>query len=58
MKLDDQIVDVGPMDAIRVSPEVARAFEAADEGLEVLACGPRHAGDGEILKGDFWADEA
>jgi mannose-6-phosphate isomerase-like protein (cupin superfamily) len=54
MKLDDEIVDVRAMDAIRVSPQVARAFEASGEGLELLAFGPRHEGDGEILREGFW----
>lgn len=55
MKLEDDIQEIGPLDAIRVAPEVARAFEAGPDGLELLAFGPRHAGDGEILKEDFWA---
>jgi mannose-6-phosphate isomerase-like protein (cupin superfamily) len=54
VKLDDEISDIGPMDAIRVAPKVARAFEAADEPLELLAFGPHHDKDGEIIKGDFW----
>lgn len=54
MKLDDEVRDIQPMDAIRVSPQVARAFEAGPDGLELLAFGPRHAGDGEVLTGDFW----
>ncbi len=53
IKLDDELVEVGPMDAIRVGPKVTRAFEADDEGLEILAFGPRHEGDGEIVQ-DFW----
>jgi mannose-6-phosphate isomerase-like protein (cupin superfamily) len=56
VKLDDDLVDVGPMDAIRVAPHVARGFEAGPEGLELLAFGPRHAGDGESLPNEsFWA---
>jgi mannose-6-phosphate isomerase-like protein (cupin superfamily) len=56
VKLEDDIHDVGPLDAVRVAPEVRRAFEASDDApLEVLAFGPRHEGDGEILKEDFWA---
>jgi mannose-6-phosphate isomerase-like protein (cupin superfamily) len=55
MKLDDEIIEIGPMDAIRVAPQVARSFEAGSEDLEVLAFGPRHAGDGEVLP-DFWKD--
>lgn len=54
VKLDDAIEGIQAMDAIRVAPNVARAFEAGDEGLELLAFGPRHKGDGEILDGDFW----
>ena len=53
VKLDDEIIDVERMDAIRVAPEVIRAFEAGPEGIEVLAFGPRHDGDGEIIQG-WW----
>jgi mannose-6-phosphate isomerase-like protein (cupin superfamily) len=55
MKLDDEILQIGPMDAIRVAPQVTRQFEAGEDGLEVLAVGPRHEGDGELFK-DFWPD--
>jgi uncharacterized cupin superfamily protein len=55
IKLDEDIRDVAPLDAIRISPQVARAFEAGPDGLELLVFGPRHAGDGEVLSGDFWS---
>jgi mannose-6-phosphate isomerase-like protein (cupin superfamily) len=58
IKLDDEINDVKTLDAVRVSPQVARAFEAGDDGLEILAFGPHHEGDGEILKDDFWGSGA
>ena len=48
LKLDDDVIDVGPLDAIRVAPPVMRAFEAGDEGLEILAVGAHHEGDGDI----------
>jgi mannose-6-phosphate isomerase-like protein (cupin superfamily) len=54
VKLDDEVHDLEAMDAIRISPQVARAFEAGPDGLELLVFGPRHAGDGEVLSGDFW----
>jgi uncharacterized cupin superfamily protein len=54
VKLDEDIRGIGPMDAIRVAPHVARAFEAGPEGLELLVFGPRHAGDVEVLREDFW----
>jgi uncharacterized cupin superfamily protein len=53
MKLDDELVAVGPLDAIRVGPRVARAFEAGEDGLEFLAVGAHHQGDGETLD-DPW----
>lgn len=56
LKIDDEILEVGPMDAIRVTPKAARAFEAGDEPLEILAFGPHHEKDGEIIKEDFWGD--
>jgi quercetin dioxygenase-like cupin family protein len=46
IKLDDEVIEVGPCDAIRVAPQVARAFEAGPDGLEFLATGPHHPGDG------------
>jgi quercetin dioxygenase-like cupin family protein len=54
VKLDDDVHEVGPLDAIRVAPHVLRAFAAGPEGLELLVFGPHHAGDGEIIKEGFW----
>ncbi|HWW89855.1 MAG TPA: cupin domain-containing protein [Solirubrobacteraceae bacterium] len=55
VKLDDEIIELEPMDAIRVAPEVMRAFEAGPEGFEMLAFGTRHDGDGEVIQG-WWSD--
>jgi mannose-6-phosphate isomerase-like protein (cupin superfamily) len=54
VKLDDEILDVRTLDAVRVAPEVARAFEAGPEGLEFIAFGP-HRDDGEPVE-DSWVD--
>jgi mannose-6-phosphate isomerase-like protein (cupin superfamily) len=54
MKLDDEIVEIGPMDAIRVAPAVMRAFEAGSEGLELLAFGMHREGDQGDMQQDFW----
>jgi hypothetical protein len=54
MKLDDELVEVGPLDAVRVSPSVVRAFEAGADGLDFLVFGAHHAGDGELVE-DGWA---
>ena len=56
VKLDDEVLDVGPLDSIRVAPATARAFEAGPEGLEFLAFGPHHPGDGELVE-DAWTDQ-
>jgi mannose-6-phosphate isomerase-like protein (cupin superfamily) len=46
--LDDEVVELGQWDVIRVAPEVVRAFEAGPDGLEIVAVGgPRpEEGDG------------
>lgn len=53
LKLDHELLEVRTLDAIRVSPDVARAFEAGPDGLELLAFGPHRAGDGEPVE-DAW----
>ena len=55
VKLDDEVVELGARDALRVAPGVVRAFEGGPDGLEVLAFGARHEGDGELIQG-WWSD--
>jgi mannose-6-phosphate isomerase-like protein (cupin superfamily) len=55
VRLDDETVEVGPMDAIRVAPSVSRGFEAGPDGLELIAFGTHHEGDAEMAPG-FWDD--
>jgi mannose-6-phosphate isomerase-like protein (cupin superfamily) len=54
VKLDDEVKEVGELDAIRVAPSVTRAFEADAEGLELLAFSPRAKGDAEIVEDFSW----
>jgi hypothetical protein len=56
VKLEDELLDVGPLDSIREAPTTARAFEAGPDGLEFLAFGPYHPGDGEPVE-DPWTDQ-
>ena len=56
VKLDGELLDVGPLDCIRVAPTTARAFEAWPDGLEFLAFGAHHPGDGEPVQ-DPWTDQ-
>lgn len=57
VKLDDEIFAVRPLDAIRVAPQVARAFEAGPDGLEFLAIGRHHPGDGQPVD-DGWVKQS
>jgi mannose-6-phosphate isomerase-like protein (cupin superfamily) len=55
MKLGDEVIEVEELDAIRISPEVMRALEAGDDGLEYVAFGTHREGDGEVVPG-WWGD--
>ncbi len=55
VKLDEELLDVRALDAIRVAPDVARAFEAGPGGLEFIAFGPHREADGEPVE-DSWVD--
>jgi mannose-6-phosphate isomerase-like protein (cupin superfamily) len=55
LKLDDEVIDVKALDAIRVAPGVVRSFEAGPDGLELIVFGPHHKGDAEMVQ-DFWTD--
>jgi quinol monooxygenase YgiN/mannose-6-phosphate isomerase-like protein (cupin superfamily) len=53
VRIDDDIHEIGKLDAIRIAPGSVRAFEAGPDGLEFLVFGPHFTGDGEILR-EFW----
>ncbi len=55
IKLDGEVAELRVLDAVRVAPQVTRAFEAGPEGLELLVFGRHHESDGEILSEDVWA---
>jgi mannose-6-phosphate isomerase-like protein (cupin superfamily) len=56
-KLEDELVELGPMDALRVPPGVARGFRAGPEGARLLAFGAPNTQnkDTEMIR-DFWSD--
>lgn len=62
MKLDDEIVAINQWDAVRVSPETWRGYEAGPDGLDMLVIGAPNLGDGrrEDVEGarDWWSDQA
>src|SRR5947209_18638969 len=53
VKLDDEIVDLNGLDAVRVGPGTPRQLEAGPDGLEVLIFGAHVEGDVEQVA-DFW----
>jgi mannose-6-phosphate isomerase-like protein (cupin superfamily) len=50
---EDETVELGEWDAVRIPPDVARSFEAGPDGTELLAFGAGEQGDAEMIK-DFW----
>jgi mannose-6-phosphate isomerase-like protein (cupin superfamily) len=60
VKLDDDLVDVGPWDVVRVAPGTFRGFAAGPNGLELLAIGSDRpeGGDGVRSDDDWWGDTA
>jgi hypothetical protein len=56
MLLDDLVVPVERMDAVRVSPGVVRSFRAGDAGLTLIVFGPHHESDGAITPVEWPAD--
>ncbi len=55
VKLDEDVLDLAPRDALRIAPDVFRSWEAGPDGLELLAFGSRHEGDAEFVL-DWWTD--
>ena len=57
IRLDDEIRDLRCWDVVRVSPATVRAFEAGDDGLELIAIGSDRpdGGDG-VLVDPAWID--
>jgi mannose-6-phosphate isomerase-like protein (cupin superfamily) len=45
MKLDDEVVELGEWDAVRVPPGTWRGYEAGPNGLEILVIGAPNLGE-------------
>ena len=59
VKVEDEILELGAWDALRVSPGTMRCFEAGPEGAEILAFGAPSGvsaeNDAEMVPG-WWVD--
>jgi mannose-6-phosphate isomerase-like protein (cupin superfamily) len=54
-KLDDEIVEIGVWDVLRVAPQVIRSFEAGPEGMEMICVGGKRPDRGDSERfADFW----
>ena len=58
LKLDEEIVEVGRWDAVRIAPEVTRGVEAGPDGLELLAFGAPATGLQDAKQEMGWWSEA
>ena len=55
VKLGDEAHELRAWDAVRVSPQTTRAFQAGPEGAEILACGAGGEADrGEVEPDPHW----
>ena len=56
-KLEEDIVDLKPWDALRVHKDTVRSFEAGPEGAEMIAIGAPNTGpgDADMIQG-WWMD--
>ena len=56
VKLEDEVVDLKPFDALRVAKDTLRGFEAGPDGAELLAIGAPNTGpgDAEVVQG-WWS---
>jgi quercetin dioxygenase-like cupin family protein len=58
IRIDDEVHPIRQWDVVRVSPAVVRAFEAGEDGLEVIAVGSdRPEGGDAVLAPSAWIDE-
>jgi quercetin dioxygenase-like cupin family protein len=58
IRLDDEVLPLRRWDVIRVSPDVVRAFEGGEDGLELIAIGAdRPEGGDGVMAPTAWIDE-
>ena len=56
-KLEDDVIELKPWDALRVPKATMRGFEAGPEGMELIAIGAPNTGPGDAeVTHDWWTD--
>ena len=57
LKLDDEIVELEPWDAVRIHRDTMRNLEGGPEGAEIILFGAPNAGSGDAqMTQDWWTD--
>jgi mannose-6-phosphate isomerase-like protein (cupin superfamily) len=57
LKLDDDVLDLEPWDAVRIGAGVVRDVEGGAEGAELLLFGAPHVGPGDaVTEQGWWTD--
>jgi len=57
LKLDDEVHELRPFDAVRMASDVTRNLEAGPDGAEVLAYGAPNVGLGDAdMQPGWWTD--
>lgn len=57
VRIGNDIVDLGPFDAVRVAPGAIRGFEAGRDGAELVAFGaPNTDNQDAEMQPDWWSD--
>ena len=57
LKLDDEVLELKPFDAVRVHKDTMRNFEAGPDGAEVIAFGAPNTGPGDgPMEQGWWTD--
>jgi len=57
VRLDDEVRELRRWDVVRVSPATVRAFEAGDDGLELIAIGSDRPEGGDGIRAEsVWID--
>jgi mannose-6-phosphate isomerase-like protein (cupin superfamily) len=54
LKLDDDVIEMKPLDAVRIHKDTMRNFEGGPEGAEVIAFGAPSTGPGDGPMTDNW----
>ena len=57
VKLEDEVIELKPWDAVRVPNETTRSFEAGPDGMELIAIGAPNTGPGDAeMAQDWWTN--